>query len=165
VTAHALEGDRENCLSAGMNDYLTKPLHIAQLDAALNRAIRRRVPAERANVVLDPVCIAGLKELREPGQPDPLLELSDLFARESDACVQKMEAGSAAHDAVATARAAHSLKGSASNLGAHRLATTCASLEQSAKAADWPQVDKLIQDIKTHLGRVREALQAELAQP
>jgi CheY-like chemotaxis protein len=71
VTAHALEGDHERCLSAGMNDYLTKPLHITQLEAALNRAIRRRIPVEKLNVVLDPVCIAGLKELREPGPGRP----------------------------------------------------------------------------------------------
>ncbi|HWN96548.1 MAG TPA: response regulator, partial [Methylomirabilota bacterium] len=75
ITAHALEGDRERCLSAGMNDYLTKPLHIAQLDAALDRAVRRRPHAEKSDIVLDPVCIAGLKELREPGQADPLIEL------------------------------------------------------------------------------------------
>jgi DNA-binding response OmpR family regulator len=71
ITAHALEGDRERCLSAGMNDYLTKPLHIAQLEAAINRAIRRRPAQEKSEGVLDPICIAGLKELREPGQADP----------------------------------------------------------------------------------------------
>jgi len=162
VTAHALEGDRERCLTAGMNDYLTKPLHIAQLEAALNRAIRRRATAEKSQAVLDPVCIAGLKELREPGQADPLVELSELFSRESAACVQRMETGLSAHDVNATARAAHSLKGSASNLGAHRLATACASLEQSAKHADWTQVGVLLGDLKVQLERVRESLKAEL---
>jgi len=162
ITAHALEGDRERCLSAGMNDYLTKPLHIAQLEAAINRAIRRRPAPEKSESVLDPVCMAGLKELREPGQADPLIELTDLFNREADACIGKMESGIAAHDSNATSRAAHSLKGSASNLGARRLATACAGVEQNAKLADWTQVGLQLQDLKTQLQRVRESLKAEM---
>jgi PAS domain S-box-containing protein len=162
VTAHALDGDRERCLSAGMNDYLTKPLHIAQLEAALSRAVRRRVPVEKSNIILDPVCIAGLKELREPGQTDPLLELVELFNRESDRCVQNIEAGLGEKDSNAASRAAHSLKGSASNLGAHRLAAACAGLEQSAKLSDWTQAGTQLPDLKLQLERVREALKAEL---
>ena len=162
VTAHALEGDRERCLSAGMNDYLTKPLHIAQLEAALERAVRRRPSVEHTEVVLDPVCIAGLKELREPGQADPLAELSELFTRESDACVRRMNEGLAAQDSNATARAAHSLKGSASNLGANKLATACSNVEQSARATDWMQVSAQLHELKAQLERVRESLKAEV---
>ena len=148
-----------------MNDYLTKPLHIAQLDAALTRASRRRVPVEKLNIVLDPICIAGLKELREPGQPDPLVELFDLFNRESDACVQKMDAGLAAQDANGAARAAHSLKGSASNLGEHRLAGACAAFEQSAKSSGWTQAEAQLREIRTQLEKVRESLKAEFQVP
>ncbi|HTD67326.1 MAG TPA: response regulator, partial [Candidatus Limnocylindria bacterium] len=162
VTAHALEGDRENCLSAGMNDYLTKPLHIAQLDAALNRAIRRRPAPDFSAVVLDPVCIAGLKELREPGQPDPLVELSELFGRESELCVQRMEEAVAQRATSVATRAAHSLKGSSSNLGAHRLAALCATMEQNAKNEDWSALTGQIVDLKSELARVRESLQAEV---
>ncbi len=162
ITAHALEGDRERCLSAGMNDYLTKPLHIAQLEAALDRAARRRPAVEKSDIVLDPVCIAGLKELREPGQADPLVELSDLFNREADACVRKMESGLTEHDANATARAAHSLKGSANNLGANRLATVCSGVEESVRATNWAQVGLQLEELKTQLERVRESLKTEI---
>jgi CheY-like chemotaxis protein len=162
VTAHALDGDRERCLSAGMNDYLTKPLHIAQLEAALERAVRRRSAASQGDVVLDPVCIAGLKELREPGQADPLIELSDLFNRESDACLRRMDEGVAAQDANATARAAHSLKGSANNLGANRLASVCSSVEENARKAHWAQVAVDLEDLRIQLQRVRESLRAEV---
>ncbi len=161
VTAHALEGDRENCLSAGMNDYLTKPLHMAQLDAALSRALRRRAP-EVSSVVLDPVCIAGLKELREPGQPDPLVELSDLFQREAERCVQRLEVATEQHATAEATRSAHSLKGSASNLGAHRLATLCATMEQSAKNEDWAGLASQLPNLKNELAQVHQSLQAEI---
>jgi CheY-like chemotaxis protein len=162
VTAHALDGDREHCLSAGMNDYLTKPLHIAQLDAALARAIRRRPAPEISMVVLDPVCVAGLKDLREPGQPDPLVELADLFNRESETCVQKIEQALAEHDAPTATRCAHSLKGSASNLGAHRLSAVCAAMEQNAKNQDWAPLPGQLVELKSELARVRESLQSEI---
>jgi CheY-like chemotaxis protein len=162
VTAHALDGDRERCLGAGMNDYLTKPLHIAQLEAALNRAIRRRPAPEKAEAALDPICIAGLKELREPGQADPLIELSELFSREADACVEKIERGLAQQDFALAARAAHSLKGSSSNLGANRLAAVCAALEQHATNGDGAQVTARIDELKAELQRVRDSLNAEI---
>ncbi len=161
ITAHALEGDREHCLSAGMNDYLTKPLHIAHLEAALTRALRRRPGPMVSAAALDPVCIAGLKELREPGQPDPLVELAELFNRESETCMQRVEGASAQRDANTAARAAHSLKGSASNLGAHRLASLCAAMEESAKNHDWSALSGQLTETKTELARVREALQHE----
>ena len=51
---------------------------------------------------------------------------------ESEACVQRLEQGLAAQDVMLASRAAHSLKGSSSNLGAHKLATVCAAMEQGA---------------------------------
>jgi CheY-like chemotaxis protein len=164
VTAHALEGDRERCVNAGMNDYITKPVHMAQLEAALNRALKPRAGAAAAAgaTVLDPVCLAGLKELREPGQPDPLTELFDLFRRESARCVASLSEGSGAHNAQAAAQAAHTLKGSASNLGATQLATLCAQAEQRARVADWDRVDQLIHQVEQELERVKTALAAEI---
>jgi len=163
VTAHALDGDRERCVSAGMNDYITKPVHMVQLEAALNRALKRKaVPVAQAATVLDPVCLAGLKELREPGQPDPLLELFDLFQTESVACLEKIERGVADQNSAATAQAAHTLKGSASNLGATQLAACCAQAEKLARASDWNAMPDLVRHLKEELLRVKSALDAEL---
>ncbi len=162
VTAHAMDGDRERCLSSGMNDYLTKPLHIAQLDAALARAIRRRPPSQQPQPTLDPVCIAGLKELREPGLADPLIELVELFNREADACLERIRRALADHDSKLAARSAHSLKGSGSNLGAHRLATLCAALETMAAEEDWSRANQQVIEVTQELARVRESLDAEI---
>jgi len=102
-----------------------------------------------------------LKELREPGQPDPLVELAELFNRESELCVQRVENASVQRDADSATRAAHSLKGSASNLGAHRLASLCAAMEQSARNREWATLPAQLNEVKTELARVREALQTE----
>jgi HPt (histidine-containing phosphotransfer) domain-containing protein len=163
VTAHAMEGDRERCVSAGMNDYITKPVHLAQLESALTRALKRKsVTQSTGDAVLDPACLAGLKDLRQPGAPDPLTELFDLFHRESAACLERLHHGAADHDARSTAQAAHTLKGSASNLGASNLARLCAETEQHARASNWEPVAALLQNVETELARVRKALAAEV---
>jgi CheY-like chemotaxis protein len=165
VTAHAMEGDRERCVSAGMNDYITKPVHLSQLEAALNRALKRKTAVTGpANAVLDPVCLAGLKELREPGQPDPLSELFGLFENESTVCVEKIQRGVVDQNSTAAAQAAHTLKGSASNLGATQLAAWCAQTEQRARAGDWSAMPDLLRHIEEELARVKSALNAELQQ-
>src|SRR5260370_10824922 len=84
LTANVLGGDREKCLAAAMNDYGTKPLHLADFAAFCHRALPKpRSPSPTAtdrptHAVLDPSVIAGLRELRPPNQPDPPTELVTL---------------------------------------------------------------------------------------
>jgi two-component system, sensor histidine kinase and response regulator len=164
VTAHALEGDRERCMTAGMNDYITKPVHIAQLEAALHRALRRREPGPVSDTagVIDPVTLAALKQLREPGLSDPLAELFGLFQRESVGLLERVERGATENNSTAVAQAAHTLKGSASNLGATHLAVICLAMEQRARASDWPAVQEQLPQLREELERVKRALDAEL---
>jgi two-component system, sensor histidine kinase and response regulator len=166
VTAHAMEGDRERCISSGMNDYITKPVHLAQLEAALHRALKRRAPTPASDTadVLDPAALAALKQLREPGLSDPLAELFDLFKRESVGLLERVERGAAENNSTAVAQAAHTLKGSASNLGATQLAVTCLALEQRSRASDWPAVQEQLPKLREELERVKKALDAELAE-
>jgi signal transduction histidine kinase/DNA-binding response OmpR family regulator len=168
LTANALQGDREKCMAAGMNDYLTKPLRLSELESVLQRALLKVAPAARGGAafplqeVLDPTVIAGLRDLREPNQPDPLKELIDLFLRDARPRLQKMDAALTDKDSAKLAAAAHSLKGSASNLGARRLSSLCATLENHAKSGDLPEAANLLLDVKSEFDLVEETLVTEM---
>ena len=171
LTANAMRGDREKCLSIGMNDYLTKPLHLRDLESVLQRALLRLQPASVAPIaaqekplpeVLDRAVIGGLKELREPGQPDPLSELLDLFFRDAEPRLKQMEEAVTSGDMPKLAAAAHTLKGSASNLGARRLSALCASLEKQGKAGDATGARETFSEVGAAFATVRDLLLKEL---
>ena len=167
LTANVLHGDREKCLAAGMNDYLTKPLQLSDLGAVLQRALSTLSPAVQAGEahpegILDPAVISGLRELREPGQPDPLKELSELFLRDARGRLQKMDGAIQQKDLPSLVAAAHTLKGSASNLGARHLAALCASLEKLAKAGDLGETANILLEVKSEFQAVEKKLLVEM---
>jgi len=132
LTAHAVGGERERCLAAGMDDYLSKPLRRETLDGALERWLAggaAPVPsagdagAEQAD--LEPAMIAQLRSL-DAGHPGFFRELVDNFATASEALLADLPARIAARDREAVRVAAHRLKGTAANLGANRLSEVCA---------------------------------------
>jgi two-component system, sensor histidine kinase and response regulator len=171
LTANAMRGDRERCLALGMNDYLTKPLHLHDLEDVLQRALLRIQPTALSSDsdptlalepdVVDRSVINGLKELREPGQADPLQELITLFLKDADPRLLIMDEACRTNDLSKLASASHTFKGSASNLGARRLATLCATLEHQSRDGDFARSAKTLSEVKTEFAKVRAALAAE----
>ena len=171
MTANALEGDRDRCLGAGMNDYISKPVKLPELQAVLQQAagiIRpaaalttppRKAPVTDATI--DTSVLAGLRELREPDEPDPVNELIDLFLRDTPARVTSMEDAISRSDAPALKEAAHSLKGSSNNLGARRLSKICADLEHLAKDGKLGDAARLFGKAAEEYDRVRFVLEKE----
>jgi PAS domain S-box-containing protein len=168
LTANALPGDRERCLSAGMNDYLTKPVLLEALEGVFQRAVLKVQPMLRARspeVVESPIdlsVIEGLRELSEPGQPEPLVELIELFLKDAHPKLDRMNSALDRKDFTTLALAAHSLKGSASNLGARRLAELCATLEKWAKLPDLTESANILLETCSEFHRVESALVAEM---
>jgi CheY-like chemotaxis protein len=160
MTANALAGDREECLSVGMNDYITKPVRMDELDAALLRGIEflntahhKGSPDAPAGDGLDENILRGLRDLRMEGEPDPIAELVELFLQDTPARLSRVEVAFQSGNFSELESAAHSLKGSAGNLGATRLASLCAELVQAARQRRTPEA-ALVQKLRSEFERV-----------
>ncbi len=148
MTASAGESDRRRCLAAGMDEYLSKPVRLSNLEATLERVVG--AGPQQASVDLSP--------LEALGMPDLVNELIDLFLEDGPALVQAARAGLARGDAEALRHAVHQLKGSASNLGAQPLADLCARIETRARGADLAEADALVEQLAREHQRVGAAL-------
>jgi PAS domain S-box-containing protein len=133
MTAHAMAGDRERCLAAGMDDYLAKPLASGQLDRVLARWLGLRNGAgpcgeedeEPEDGLLDP----GRMELLAAEHPEVVEQLVELFAATTPPLLDELYEALGAGNREEASRIAHRLKGACRNLGATRLAALCAAVE------------------------------------
>jgi two-component system sensor histidine kinase/response regulator len=138
MTASALEGERERCLAAGMDDFLTKPVERAQLDAMMRRWARgERAPAPGPEAgtdeqpgaeVLDHARVQMLEELRKDGVSFFDRTAASFLSRVGEQ-VEAIRDAVLARDATRLTAAAHLLKGSALNLGLPLVGAAAASLE------------------------------------
>jgi len=162
MTANIKSDNRTRCMEAGMDDYIGKPVELPELEAALHRGLADRAAQREIDEVVDPVVIAGLRQLQIPGKPDTLAELIDLFIRETPEQIKALEKAVALNDYTSLARAfsaTSTLKGSAINLGARKLAALCDEIEQTARNWSLSDTTPLISRAKEELARVRRALE------
>lgn len=142
VTANAMRGDRERCLAAGMDDYLTKPLRKEDLKGALDRWLPASIqshasPALGAEETTEgqdsgslPVIFDVVAMVRNIGGDRELMEeLVDLFLQRYQAMLEGIRAALADGDRQAVEQAAHLLKGTASNLCASEVVSSAGQLE------------------------------------
>jgi len=104
--------------------------------------------------VLDPTVIDSLRKLTPPGEPDVLVEVLQMFLEEVPRRMARLRAAAQAGDAVEVHRAAHSLKGSAGNIGAHALFAVCRQLDETSKAGDLSGADHLVDALGVEFGKV-----------
>ena len=122
MTAHAMKGDRENCLAAGMDGYVTKPLRAEDLFAALERLAATGdgpPPAEAGGPPFPAATIDRAEALRRTGGDGELVrELAGMCAEECPKLMANIRGAVARHDGALLRLSAHALKGSVATFGA-----------------------------------------------
>ena len=163
VTGHAFMGDREKCLDAGMDDYLTKPVRVGELQAALQKwgALKTGVPvalgiASSGEPLLDPMMITELRSMPPAGGVTMLAELIDLYLQGAPASIAEMKVHR--QDAQKLAFHAHTLKSMSLNLGANQMVVLAQKLETLGHTGRLEGNTAIIED----LGQTYKQTEAEL---
>ena len=172
MTANAMQGDRKKALEAGMDDYVPKPIKPDELEAALERWIpQEKVSASMSVAEVDGSSVspedtldrAAIDNLLELGGSDLLSELAETFSGDTRSALPALREAVTAGDARSVESIAHSLKGSSGSMGARRMSAMCAELQDAGASGDLPSVPGLLERLEEEFGRVRAALEDELA--
>jgi len=172
MTGNALMGDREKCIEAGMDDYITKPVRIAELQQAIERwgparvrkadtSFLRRNPPLPVEQLLDESILAELHEMPPSDGVNIVRELVDLFLESAPQTITEIK--QSVDDPGKLAFHAHALRSMSLNLGAKRIVEISQKVEELARGGKTSEAGILVAELNTafnqtrvHLLRLRE---------
>jgi len=192
LTANALEGDREKCLSAGMDDYIRKPFRQGDIVDILSRWSHEKHsesvkgesakgidnvspgpqqnPAEQltkdneANVPsVDRSVLRALRDLQMEGKPDIRKKVIQAYLSSSLPLLAQLREAAASNDQEALQNAAHSLKSSSATVGALKLSELCRELEMSCRENRLEHAEDKVSAIGLEFLQVKKALHGEIS--
>ncbi len=161
MTAHAMKGDRERCLDAGMDEYLTKPLDSRRLCEIVEALADGHVPPRStADAPSDGGIELSAQVLARVGGDRQLLaEISRLFVDDAPNHLQRIQSAIESRDAEALRRAAHALKGAAANFEAESVVAAARALEEIGRDNRFDDADAAWRVVRYEADRLIEMLQ------
>ncbi|QOY95946.1 response regulator [Massilia sp. UMI-21] len=183
ITANALQGDREACLAAGMDDYLSKPFTQQQLAAVIGRWVAvplaagshhddaplrapARLPPETVEVIqreaVNRVALDNIRALSRDGGDALVQKVVAAYVGDMPRQLATLREAVEGMDTGSLRRVAHGLKSASANVGAARLATLCKELEQLGRADKVTGADRILADMEHEFQTVRHSLHAML---
>jgi signal transduction histidine kinase/CheY-like chemotaxis protein len=176
MTAEAMQGDREKCLAAGMEDYIVKPVTRERLAEALERCepVRRATPAtvpappgatdasqdSAAHDDLDRVVLDQLHD--DLGGPGAVREVMASFLQQAPSALAALRDAAARRDTAGMRQAAHMIRGTSAMLGARTLASVCAEIEGLARSGDGARAATLVGDVGSAYRMIETVLEREI---
>jgi signal transduction histidine kinase/CheY-like chemotaxis protein/HPt (histidine-containing phosphotransfer) domain-containing protein len=182
LTASAIEGDREKCLAAGMDDYVPKPFTADQMRSALaawlkpaaasgahgkhdHLTIVEPSPAPAPSIEpIDEAVLDSLAQLQREGRPDIVSRVITLFLESAPALLTDLQEGAESGDTARLYRASHALKSCAANVGAGAFSARCDELEGLARTGEVPDAPERVKAIIEDYRHTEAALTARLPQ-
>jgi CheY-like chemotaxis protein len=154
MTAHALRGDREKCLAAGMDDYLTKPIIETELAAALNKW----APARNAKAPVD------LQRLRDicGDVPGAMRSVADMYLEQGAELLPAMEMAIRNNDAEHVRSIAHKLRGASLSCGSNSIVPFLSELEQMGDRGDLASASIVYQKASSEFAEIRSFFESRL---
>jgi CheY-like chemotaxis protein/HPt (histidine-containing phosphotransfer) domain-containing protein len=167
MTAHALQGDRDRFLEAGMNDYVSKPVGPQALAEALERWLPEKGQWQKADgKKVQP--LVGKNVFDRAGLMARLLDDEDIahtviagFLEDIPQQILALKGSLEAGDAAATERQAHTIKGAAANLGGEALGEVAGEMEKAAQAGDLAAVAARVPELEKRFTQLRQRMQGE----
>jgi PAS domain S-box-containing protein len=172
MTAHAMQGDREKFLAAGMTDYISKPVSPQELVDRLKKWLPKikdegesmkneRQPGMTCEVTSDDPPVWDRQKMLERLLDDEDLAkmIQDSFLGDIPQQIQTLKAFLASGDVSGIELQAHSIKGASANVGAERLQSVAFEMEKAAIAKDLTVVDSFMHELESQFDRLKEAMQ------